>query len=78
MKSETESRRELDTEPVLPITIRVELERHGEGETCSKTLELRCHTYWLGNANDLDVYLVEYGRLRIFASCNGVLSVEEV
>lgn len=69
---------ELESENVLPIKVQVELERHGGEDGCIQTVVAKCHSYRFGSNGDIDLFLVEYGRLRIFASFNGVLSVEEI
>lgn len=78
MQTKSEPKQELFSETILPITVRIELERHGGEDGCSKTIDVQCHFYRFGNANDIDFYVVDAGRMRIFASYNGVLSVEEV
>ena len=77
METKNETRRELISESLLPITLEVELERHGEGQ-CSKNITVRCHHYELVDKyGDLYTFIVEFGRLRRVEKYSGVLSVIE-
>lgn len=69
---------EVFAETVLPITIRIILERHGE-DKCQEEVVRQCHFYtWITADAGIDVYVVDAGRLRRIASYNGVLSLEEI
>jgi len=69
---------QLDSEMVYPIRIAIELERHGDEEGCSKTIEAECHQYLFEGGNTITLFRVEAGRLRRFATYAGILSFREL
>ena len=72
------STRQVMEETILPLSITLELERHGEGESCSRYVTVSCHHYsWTVSETSLDVFVVDAGRLRRVSSYNGVLSLIE-
>lgn len=78
MKTEVEQT-ELLTEMVLPIKLRIELERHGNEDGCVQIVERSCH-FWVFTTSDtgVDLYSIVAGRLQKMVCYNGVLSVEEL
>jgi hypothetical protein len=69
---------EVFAETVLPLTLRIILERHGE-ESCQEEVVRQCHFFvWITGETGIDLFVVDAGRLRRFLSYNGVLSVEEI
>jgi hypothetical protein len=78
MKTEVEQT-ELMGEFVLPIKLRIELERHGNEDGCVQIVERSCHFYsFAGTDNGIDLFNIVAGRLQKTVCYNGVLSVEEL
>jgi hypothetical protein len=69
---------ELLAETVLPMKLRIELERHGDGDGCVRIVERTCHFFTFTMESGVDLYNIVAGRLQKVVAYNGVLSIEEL
>ena len=80
MKTQEVEQTELLAEMVLPIRLRIELERHGDEDGCIRVVERSCHFYSFAGTGDggVDLFNIVAGRIQKAVAYNGVLSLEEL
>ncbi len=68
----------LQTEPVIPVTLEIDLDRAKNGDPCTETITVQCHGYIYESDGEITLFRAEAGALKIIAGYRCVLSYREL